>query len=128
MEVTTSVSGVSRINSEAFKLRIREAQDQAGQKMAEDVRGRASGLFGSGPYSEGWVSEREYSEVVVRNTGRDKSLAHLLEFGHAVKNQHGGPFGYWTPPAPHLTPAYETAKTQYMLKLSEAAQTGVTME
>lgn len=73
---------------------LAEAAGEAGQKAAKllQERSRKSRGKGGGRYAKGWVAEAIASafgiEVVVHNK-RMPQLTHLLEKGHAIRNQYG---------------------------------------
>ena len=68
-----------------------------------------------GKYAKGWEYKINMSEqsVTVFNSGKHKSLTHLLELGHL--NRDGS---FW-PGDAHILPAYEWGKAVYMYMLKE---------
>ena len=60
-------------------------------------------------YASGWRTKKLKSRLSVSITvynAKYPGLTHLLEKGHVVRNQHGGPYGR-TKPQPHIAPAEE---------------------
>lgn len=96
------------------------APQKVARDMSQDLRKRASSMFGDGPYAQGWTSgTRDGVEGLVLNSGRDRSLAHLLESGHAVKNKFGGPYGF-VKGKPHIEPSFKEHKKIFDKMLDEA--------
>ena len=65
----------------------------------------------TGKYAASWKAEklqkgRVYTEWVVHNV-KHYRLTHLLEKGHPVKNQNGGPFGKGAKDWVHIKPVEE---------------------
>ena len=54
----------------------------------------------NGVYEQGWTHDLIEDAAIVYNNGKEKSLSHLLENGHATKN------GGFVAPQEHIRPAY----------------------
>lgn len=102
---------VNKVTDEAL---IKVANET--RKLLRSTSPKAKGK-GASKYSRGWKYKLEKPTggrhyVVVYNGGSQKSLAHLLEKGHA--NHWGG----FVPGKPHIAPAGDTARKEF-LKLVE---------
>ena len=64
-----------------------------------------------GEYKEGWTFKQVGTNFIIYNNSTRKTLSHLLEYGHIIKNQHGT-YGR-TKAIPHIAPVYEQLKTRY---------------
>jgi HK97 gp10 family phage protein len=54
-------------------------------------------------------------------------LSHLLEFGHAIKNQFGGPYGS-VAPRPFLRPAFDSQSAKALKKIEDNLAKGIARE
>lgn len=108
--VNANGSGISFAEATIGALEEFNAEKDAEVQEAFHAGGRAtrSHLRGNSPketgaYSRSWSMESQdregHHKVVVRNR-RHYQLTHLLEDGHDVKNQYGGPFGHVGPAKP----------------------------
>ena len=77
---------------------VLEIIEKAGKSTAGDIRDGSPRR--NGVYEKGWTHETIEDIAVVYNNGKEKSLAHLLENGHATKN------GGFVAPQEHIRPAY----------------------
>lgn len=88
---------------------IKEIRIATAVETRDDIRNGSPRR--NGVYEQGWTHS-EYDEfVVVHNVGKEKSLTHLLENGHATKN------GGFVAPREHIRPAYLRNKEKYLNKL-----------
>lgn len=82
---------------------------------------RAKHRKGRRHYATGWRSSirkdknKHYAGVIVHNP-TDYSLTWLLEYGHLVRNQHGGPYGR-VKGIPHIKPTQDKASDKYYIAL-----------
>ena len=79
---------------------------------------------GQGSYRNGWriVYENKYLKSYGFQIWNPKNyqLTHLLEDGHLIKNQYGGPFGQGrTRAIPHISKAQEEANRIALQRLKE---------
>ena len=93
-------------------------------EVGEDTAERFKTLGGfenrTGKYRKSWkvkqTKKRTYTETVVYATGREGSLTHLLEFGHA--NRNGGR----TRAFPHISTNNEMAEKEAVEKITKAIE------
>lgn len=96
-----------------LKPQIKEILEETGKKCAEKIRAN-SPIGRSGEYSRGWTYEiNDDLSVTVKNTGKHKTLGHLLEYGHLSKAKKR------IPPQEHVRPAYNVCKIEYLEKLKK---------
>ncbi|MBV1943671.1 HK97 gp10 family phage protein [Streptococcus parasuis] len=62
----------------------------------------------NGVYEKGWTHDIIDDTAIVHNNGKEKSLSHLLENGHATKN------GGFVAPREHIRPAYIKNKEKFL--------------
>lgn len=124
----STVDGLIKEFSEEEQKKIDEITKTTAKECKELVKQNGSGQSGrakkSIPWDEylaGWAvkSERKGTHRGYKIHNKTKpGLTHLLEFGHAIKNQYGeysGASGKY----PHVEPAEEKTKEEYMRKLKE---------
>ena len=71
----------------------------------------------SGRYARGWSLKTVSSDEFVVYNRTDWRLTHLLENGHDVYNQLGGPFGH-SPAIPHIAPVEEWVLEEVPIRIS----------
>ncbi|HFU4203821.1 TPA: HK97 gp10 family phage protein [Streptococcus suis] len=80
------------------------------QQTKEDIQAGSPERLGE--YRDGWsVVEVDDETAVVVNTGRNKSLTHLLELGHMDKSFN------FVQPQEHIRPAYIKNEKAYLEEL-----------
>ncbi len=114
----TSKGGLDGIQLK-LKNVVKEAEDKYAGQLARDIKNRATALFGSGVYSDGWTWKREGDATIVYNSGKDRSLSHLLEYGHLVVDRNARIHGSWKPPAQHIEPAYNEIKDKFLEEIKK---------
>lgn len=111
-----AVRDILREESELVGRSVEGAVADTCDELADDIGRRAASLFGgTGAYAGGWTDtvNRNGADTVgvVYNGGPDRSLAHLLEYGHELYVNAGRPPGNRTVHAgrvegrPHIAPA-----------------------
>lgn len=104
-----SLAALAELNEELDE-ELKDAIHEVGKSTRSDVRANSPKLTGA--YSRSWscdFSDREgHHEAVVANR-RHWQITHLLEDGHEIRNQYGGPYGRVGPADPehHLQRAQE---------------------
>ena len=99
--------------------------EQIMPEVAKDARRTVkAGSPGEGPYRNGW--QIKYENRHLKSYGfqvwnpKHYQLTHLLENGHLIKNQYGGPFGKGrTRAIPHIGKAQEEANRLALHRLRE---------
>lgn len=102
--------------------------EKAGADCAAAVAENARREFGGeGVYADGWESDfvdGPNPTATVHNSGRDRSLGHLLEFGHMVVVNSGRPPGNHSVETGkryrgkrHIEPAYQAEKRALWLRI-----------
>ena len=94
-------------------------------EVAKDAQRTVKSLSpGDGPYRNGW--RIKYPNRYLKSYGfqiwnpKHYQLTHLLENGHLIKNQFGGPFGQGrTRAIPHISKAQEEADRLILKRLRE---------
>lgn len=81
-----------------LKSQIEEKVKKAAQRTASDIRDGSPRR--NGVYEAGWTYDMIDESAIVHNAGKEKSITHLLENGHATKN------GGFVAPREHIRPAY----------------------
>ncbi|WP_317334195.1 HK97 gp10 family phage protein [Streptococcus sp. ZY19097] len=94
-----------------IKSQVQSLVEKYGEKTCNDIKDASPRRPHGGEYAEGWVNDIIEDTAVVHNVGRDKSLTHLLELGHATKN------GGFVAPQEHIRPAYLKNKEEYLNEL-----------
>ncbi len=103
---------------------VREATAKAAQKCADLIAANAP-VGVSGEYRDFWRWEFADNETaVIYNNGPHRSLSHLLEKGHIVYDGDGGIA--WSPAQPHIRPAFEQVKKEYLEDLKNIKITNQT--
>lgn len=113
-----AVRDILRGESELVGRSVEGAVADTCDKLAGDIGQSAASLFGgTGAYASGWTDtvNRNGADTVgvVYNGGPDRSLAHLLEYGHELYVNAGRPPGNHAVHAgrvegrPHIAPAVE---------------------
>lgn len=111
---------MGKVDVEIFNLEVdlqaevRKVLPQIGEFTAKEISWNAPVGY-TEQYADGWTETLTDGgkSVTVYNSGRHKSLTHLLEKGHLDKS------GKWVPAQPHIRPAYNVAKKRYLEMLKE---------
>ncbi|EGE54851.1 hypothetical protein [Streptococcus parauberis] len=91
---------------------VKELTKKHAENTANDIRSRSPKRANGGEYANGWTDfPITDSTYIVANTGKEKTLTHLLELGHAKKN------GGFVAPQEHIRPAYMVNKERYLEEL-----------
>lgn len=91
---------------------VKELTQKHARNTANDIRVRSPKRANGGEYANGWTDfPITDSTYIVANTGKEKTLTHLLELGHAKKN------GGFVAPQEHIRPAYLVNKERYLEEL-----------
>lgn len=100
---------------------LKEAMHDTGRVTRAYLRGNSP--RDSGDYAKDWrfaTTDRDgHHEVVVKNE-HHYQLTHLLEDGHNIRNEKGGPVLGWVEPAKpdhHIERAYEVGKAELERRL-----------
>jgi hypothetical protein len=90
---------------------IEEILEKTGKECCEEIKSRAPTRKKGGgtTYRDGWTFkvDKKNLEVEVFNNGKDKTLSHLLEFGHLSRK--GKPVA----PQEHVRPSYNIEAKKY---------------
>ncbi|HGA1205596.1 TPA: HK97 gp10 family phage protein [Streptococcus suis] len=102
--------GIGSVSSKTLKVDLSKQIQEIIQKAARDTENdiRTYSPHRNGTYEDGWTHTIIGDTAVIHNAGKEKSLTHLLENGHATKN--GGFVG----PQEHIRPAYLKNKEKYL--------------
>lgn len=92
-----------------IKNDVLSAIAKAAQSTTNDIRDGSPQR--NGVYEQGWTHDMVDDTAIVHNAGKEKSLTHLLENGHATKN------GGFVAPKEHIRPAYLKNKEKYLNEL-----------
>ena len=101
-------------------LDAKKAVQKGGNACKKQLQGTADPGM-TGEYASGWRMRTDYDRfggyyVRVYNASKP-SLTHLLEFGHLVKREKGGPVVGRAAAHPHIEPAYETGAETILKEL-----------
>ncbi len=93
-------SGSARMTPLKVDIRnqVLDSIKKAAQSTASDIS--TGSPRRNGIYEKGWTHDIIDEVAIVHNNGKEKSLSHLLENGHATKN------GGFVAPREHIRPAY----------------------
>ena len=80
-------------------------------KLSADIRTNAGTFKGSGKYAGGWTYKRNGKKTAIVYNETQPSLAHLLENGHVIANQHGT-YGYYKGKK-HIGPAVTDSAKEF---------------
>ncbi|WP_313449200.1 HK97 gp10 family phage protein [Streptococcus parasuis] len=89
-----------------IKNQVLENIKKAAQSTENDIR--TGSHRRNGVYEKGWTHDIIDDAAIVHNNGKEKSLSHLLENGHATKN------GGFVAPREHIRPAYLKNKEKFL--------------
>ncbi|HEQ6504226.1 HK97 gp10 family phage protein [Streptococcus pyogenes] len=89
-----------------IKNQVLDNIKKAAQSTESDIR--AGSPRRNGVYEKGWTHDIIEENAVVHNNGKEKTLSHLLENGHATKN------GGFVAPREHIRPAYLKNKEKFL--------------
>lgn len=89
-----------------IKALVLENIKKAAQGTKDDIRSGSPRR--NGVYENGWTHDIIDDTAIVHNNGKEKSLSHLLENGHATKN------GGFVAPREHIRPAYLQNKEKFL--------------
>ena len=110
---------IDRILNEEYGLKFTNELDEASRKAAQFGRRtvKDKSPVDSGKYAKGWgykkINEGRFEvKYKVYNKSRP-SLTHLLEKGHAVKNQFGS-YNKRTRAYPHIFPTQDETNEKYI--------------
>lgn len=95
--------------------------DQIGKKAAQAVRQGAKASVKGKEYSPGWTSKTERGRLWTTATVYNKAqpgLAHLLEYGHVIRNGTKRTFGS-TSPRSHIEPVEKEIVEEYQKILED---------
>lgn len=117
-EIRVGIEGFQRAVQgvlDEFKKTTEHDLEHAVYETAKEVRKRtrAASPVKSGGYKKSWqhraVNKRIGSYERIVFNGSHGRLTHLLQKGHQIRNQHGGPYGRVSG-RPHITPDPETER------------------
>lgn len=93
--------------------KINDVLEEVGKDCADEIKANAPKR--KGDYANGWTYkvDRATMTCTVYNKGKNKTLGHLLEFGHASR------FGTNVPPQPHIMPAFNKVREKYLKDLEQ---------
>lgn len=82
------ISGILEEYGDDIRADVEEVTEKVAKAGVKAIRSEASAKFGNGRYAKGWTSTIEkgrYITGAVIHNRTDYQLAHLLEYGHALK-------------------------------------------
>lgn len=123
-EISLAVRDILEVYSHNVTVLTKEATD----KTAEEALGRVKQLApkSSGTYADAWASKVGFENAFEKRTilyveAPHYRLTHLLEYGHVIRNQYGGPLGKGrTAEFHHVEPTVEFAEKMYSDLIREA--------
>ena len=107
----SAISDMLETYSQEVSREMPEIIKDITKDTVKDLKDRASKLFGGKEYKKSFKSKKITStsdKAVYKIYSEEYRLVHLLEHGHAIKNQTGKVYGK-TPAKPHWQPAEEKA-------------------
>lgn len=105
---------MAKIRYTKIEINLQEQINKLGDKSSEEVRQKTSNNspIRTGKYKDSWSVDVSGSSVKrYKIYNKEYRLTHLLEFGHATRN------GGRTAPMPHLAPAFNQEKINYLTEL-----------
>ncbi|EHW6679221.1 HK97 gp10 family phage protein [Listeria monocytogenes] len=104
-----------------LKKYVKEDLEEIGEIVSSEIKSNSPDGY-TRDYKRGWdftITDNGTS-VTIHNDGGDKTLTHLLEFGHIIQNKKGGKKYGYTAPQPHIVPAYLKGRNKFeeMMKAS----------
>lgn len=100
--------------------RMKDVIEDASKRARDELR--ATSPKGPEGYAKSWSVKKGKGSKGIQNTVYNKDhyrLTHLLENGHAVKNQHGS-YGFWKPKKKHIQPVNDWVVQELPIWLEEA--------
>lgn len=120
-DIGQEVSNIVRTFLEQENHKVEQIMPEVAKDARRTVKANSPG---EGPYRNGW--KIEYENRKMKSYGfqvwnpKHYRLTHLLENGHLIKNQYGGPFGKdRTRAIPHIGKAQEEANRLALQRLRE---------
>lgn len=102
---------INTLNSARFQGIVKEKIKEACEFAVNEIKQSAPQRTGT--YAAGWTYIIVDKTGVIYNSGKRKSLTHLLELGH--RSRSGGS----VPPQEHIRPSYLKTKELYLKSLEE---------
>lgn len=115
-DVSKQLADILNEYDDKVKEVARKEAKKSGQRTARELR--SASPKGPKGYAGGWASKQYDADTVVVYNKKMPGLAHLLEFGHVIRNKKGT---YGRAPAhPHIKPVEAKNNEEYVDNVTRA--------